>query len=140
MIGIKKWIAKTFPDVFPPNTYKYYKFLYGKTENENSIFSAYKYKYYSMKHTYYDYIDTSERPNFICSEYAAWVQPDGKIGRLDGPAIVHSRPTIWTNEYLVNGKIRTMEVFNFAKQNGLDLTQMGETDKMLLKLFLTQFL
>jgi len=142
MTGIKKWIVETFPKVFPKNTYRYYRFLYGKTTHVYPVIEeiGLEYKFRSTQHPY-TYFEDTDRPNYIGHYYVAWLNEDGFISRLGGPAIIYKRnisPRI--DDFLVNKKLVTSEVILFAEEHKINLKDMTEVDKMMLKLFLTKFL
>lgn len=138
MTGIKKWIVETFPKVFPKNTYKYYRFLYGKTTQVYPIIDEFtnQYKFWTKPH-FYTYFEDTNRPNYIGSYYVAWVKENGDISRLDGPAVIYND---YGADFVVNNKLVTGYVLVFLKQHDINLKDITEDQKMMLKLFMTQFL
>lgn len=137
MIGIKKWIVKKFPHNFPENTYKYYRFLYGKTTHVYPMIeeTINQYKPWFRPHPY-TYVEDTNRPNFIGTYYVAWVNENGYISRLDGPAIIYNGSGA---DFVVNKKLVTGNVLIFLKQHDINLKNMTEVDKMMLKLYLSEF-
>lgn len=137
MIGIKKWIVKKFPNIFPENTYKYYRFLYGKTTQVYPIIDEFtnQYKFWTKPH-FYTYFEDTNRPNYIGSYYVAWVKENGDISRLDGPAVIYNGSGA---DFVVNKKLVTGNVLIFLKQHDINLKNMTEVDKMMLKLYLSEF-
>ena len=139
MIGIKKWIVKKFPNIFPENTYKYYRFLYGKTTHVYPMIDEFtnQYKFWTKSHLY-TYFEDTNRPNYIGSYYVAWVKENGDISRLDGPAVIYK--DYGRADFVVNKKLVTGDVLAFLKQHDINLKDITEDQKMMLKLFMTQFL
>ena len=58
--------------------------------------------------------------------------PDGlDIHRLDGPAIIYS---YGGGDWVINGVIVTDEIKSWATQHGIDLDNLTEDDKVMIKL------
>ena len=57
-----------------------------------------------------------------------------KIHRLDGPAIYYKSEFSRTKEWYFNGIIATMNFLSWAFKNDIDLNNLTETDKALIKL------
>ncbi len=70
-------------------------------------------------------------PAFIWPNgYQSWWK-DGKLHREDGPAII--RPDGY-QEWYINGKDITDDIINWAKDRNIDLNNMTDDDKVILKL------
>ncbi len=64
------------------------------------------------------------------NEYQEWYK-DGNLHREDGPAYINSDGTqIW----YINGKDITDDIINWAKDRNIDLNNMTDYDKMVLKI------
>ena len=77
---------------------------------------------------------------------------DGKLHREDGPAVIFKNgdqqwykegrlhredgPAVGPNYYLIHGRCKTQKVLEWAEQCDIDLGNMSESDKLLLKIFI----
>jgi hypothetical protein len=55
---------------------------------------------------------------------------NGKYHREDGPAVIYSNGN---REWYLSGKVITYKVYNWAKERNIDLNNMSDMDKMVLK-------
>jgi hypothetical protein len=62
-------------------------------------------------------------------EPKSWYINDN-LHREDGPAIIRQNGT---KEWYLNGKNITKEITNWAKERNIDLNNMSDMDKMILK-------
>ena len=78
------------------------------------------------------------------TSYTAKFYKDGKIHRLDGPAFhstYNSKSDIMNvdgkivRKWHINGYDVTAEIYPWAKENGIDLYNLTDDDKLLIKLF-----
>jgi hypothetical protein len=60
---------------------------------------------------------------------------NGNQHRLDGPAIISSHGyNEWYNEWYINDHFVTKEITQWAKENDIDLDNLTDVDKALIKL------
>jgi hypothetical protein len=99
------------------------------------------------------YIHREDGPAVIYPDGTQWWYLNDKIHREDGPAVIYSNGTqSWwlsgnlhredgpaiiypdgTQAWCVNGKDITKDVTNWANERNIDLNNMSDMDKMILK-------
>ena len=111
-------------------TYEYYfkKYGYGDFEIDGCVINI-----DAMRVSFRNgdsYLHNKNGPAIIykSGQYSWWY--NGGRHRLDGPAYVENARSDW----YINGKLVTIEITHWAKEQGIDLKNLTEDDKILIKL------
>ena len=106
-----------------PETYEYYFNTYGVGTHQHhnqTLHVKYEHKFHSRHNVV-----------IFMNEIKEFHRLDGQFHRLDGPAIIYRDGTL---KWFINDHNVTPDIHQWAKENDIDLDNLSEDDKLLIKL------